>query len=50
MNDDDPEPLVTNISISSKIRMTMSTLFMKLNLYGLVIACIQEAPAKKDTL
>ena len=41
------EILVTNISISSKNRMTMSTLFMKFNLYGLVIAKIQEAHATK---
>ena len=44
-NNGDPELLVTNISISSKNRMTISTLFMKFNLYGLVIAWIQEAPA-----
>ena len=43
VNNGDPELLVTNISISSKTRMTMSTLFMKFNLYGLVIAWIQEA-------
>ena len=40
-----PELLVTNISISSKNRMTISILLMKFNLYGLVIAWIQEAPA-----
>ena len=40
------EVLVTNISISSKNRMTISTLFMKFNLYGLVIAWIQVAHAK----
>ena len=44
VNDDDAELLVTNISISSKIRITIS---MKLNLYGLVIAWIQVAPAKR---
>ena len=42
----DAELLVTNISISSKISMTISTLFMKLNLYGLVIAWTQEAHAR----
>ena len=44
VNDGDGELLVTNISISSKIRITIS---MKLNLYGLVIAWIQVAPAKR---
>ena len=44
VNDGDAELLVTNISISSKIRITIS---MKLNLYGLVIAWIQVAPAKR---
>jgi len=41
----DAEVLDTNVSISSKNRMTISTLFMKFNLYGLVIAYIQEAHA-----
>ena len=41
------ELLVANISISSKNRMTISTLFMKFNLYGLVLAWIQEVPAKR---
>ena len=45
-NNGDPELLVTNISISSKNRMTISTLFMKFNLYGLVIAWIQVAHAR----
>ena len=40
------EVLVTNISISSKNRMTISILFMKFNLYGLWIAWIQEAAAE----
>ena len=43
--DIDPGVVVTNISISSKNRMTISTLLMKFNLYGLVIAWIHEAPA-----
>ena len=42
----DAELLVTNISISSKTSMTISTLFMKFNLYGLVIAWIQVAHAR----
>ena len=37
-NNGDPELLVTNISIPSKNRITISILFMKFNLYGLVIA------------
>ena len=45
-NNSDAELLGTNISTPSKNRMTISTLFMKFNLYGLVTACIQEAPAK----
>ena len=35
---DDAEVLVTYISISSKNRMTISTLVIKFNLYGFVIA------------
>ena len=46
----DSEMLVTNISISSKNRMTKSTLFVKFNLYGPVIAWIQVAHTKKHTL
>ena len=38
VNNGDAEVFVTNISISSKNRMTISTLFMKFNLYGFVIA------------
>ena len=45
VNDDDAELVVTNISISSKNRITMTTLFKKLNLYGFVIAWIQVVPA-----
>ena len=44
VNNDDPEVLVVNISNSSKNRMT---LFMKLNLYGFVIAWKQVAHAVK---
>ena len=47
VNNSDAELLVTNITIPSKNRMTISTLFMKFNLYGLVIAWIQVAPAKR---
>ena len=43
VNNDDMEVLVMNIL--SKNRMTISTLFMKFDLYGLVIAWKQEAPA-----
>ena len=42
----DAEVVVTNISISSKNRMTISTLIMKFNLYSFVIAWIQVAHAK----
>ena len=42
-NNGDAELLVTNISISSKNSMTISILFMKFNLYGLVIAWTQVA-------
>ena len=42
----DAELIVTKLSISSKNSMTMSTLFMKLNLYGLVIAWTQVAHAR----
>ena len=45
-NNGDGELLVAKNSISSKSSMTMSTLFMKLNLYGLVIAWIQMAHKK----
>ena len=38
VNDGDAELLATNISILSKNRMIISTLFMKFNLYGLVTA------------
>ena len=37
-NNGDPEVLATNISVPSKNRITISILFMKFNLYGLVIA------------
>ena len=40
---DDAQVVVTNISISSKNRITISTLFMKFYLYGFVIVKIQEA-------
>ena len=42
-NNGDSELLVKKISTSSKSRMTISILFIKFNLYGLVIAWIQEA-------
>ena len=45
-NNGDAELLVTNISNSSENSMTISTLFMKFNLYGLVIAWIQMAHKK----
>ena len=45
-NNGDAELIVTKISISSKSSMTMSTLFMKFNLYGLVIAWTQVAHTK----
>ena len=45
VDNDDPGVLVASVSISSKNRMTISTLFMKLNLYGLVIARKQVAHA-----
>ena len=47
VNNGDAELLVKNISISSKTSMTISTLFIKFNLYGLVIAWTQVAHAKK---
>ena len=43
VNNSDPEMLVTNVSISSKNRITISILLLMFSLYGLVIACIQEA-------
>ena len=45
VNNGDEEVFDTHISISSKNRITISTLFMKFNLFGLVIAWIQEAHA-----
>ena len=45
-NNGDPEVLVTNISIPSRSRIAISTLLMKFNLYGLVIAWTEEAHAK----
>ena len=42
-NNGDSELLVKKICTSSKTSMTISTLVMKLNLYGLVIAWTQEA-------
>ena len=45
-NNGDAELLVTKISISSQNSMTISTLFMKFNLYGLVIAWTQVAHAR----
>ena len=45
VNNGDEEMFDTKISISSKNRITISTLFMKFNLYGLVTAWIQVAPA-----
>ena len=45
VDNDDVVVLDTNISI--KNRMTISTLFMKFNLYGFVIAWIKEAHATK---
>ena len=47
VNNGDEEVFDTNISISNKNRITISTLFMKFNLYGLVIACTHEAHAKR---
>ena len=43
VNNSDPELLVTNISTPSKNRITISILLLMFSLYGLVIACIQEA-------
>ena len=40
------EFIAANVSISSKNRMAISTLFMKFNLYGLVIAWKQMAHTK----
>ena len=37
-NNGTTEVVVTNVSTPSKNRITISILFMKLNLYGLVIA------------
>ena len=42
--------LVASVSISSKNRMTISRLFIKFNLYGLVIAWIQGGTYQKHTL